>query len=176
MPKALFNIGDLAWVPDIMYEDTYVTCPVCCGNLYVTVIWGDGTEYTVDCDECVDHEHYRTTPTGKVKGKAIAHVVARQIRIDGVRTSIDDDTIYWSNGTGYRYVFPTEEAAMSWKVEVLNQPEKDPRVKNMSYVKSAQYLREQAQHNLEVAKRYRYKMHRANDKIKRKTPPNCQDR
>lgn len=47
-----FNIGDQVWHARIQYMEDYLTCPHCFGNKYLTVILGDDSQVTIDCECC----------------------------------------------------------------------------------------------------------------------------
>lgn len=48
-----FNIGDKAWVArGGNHTEVWVTCPHCFGKKYLTVIMGDDSQVTIDCDCC----------------------------------------------------------------------------------------------------------------------------
>ena len=62
IPK--FQIGDHAWYATVSSENNYVTCPDCGGTGQITVIMYDGTQVSVDCQNCsVGYD----APTGRVK-------------------------------------------------------------------------------------------------------------
>lgn len=47
-----YNIGDKLYFVTHDSVERRVTCPCCFGKKYVTIIVGDGTEHTLDCEEC----------------------------------------------------------------------------------------------------------------------------
>lgn len=59
-----FSIGDLVWYVQSGTDGRYVTCPDCFGACVLTVILGDGSEVSIDCDCC--REGYRGS-RGQVK-------------------------------------------------------------------------------------------------------------
>lgn len=49
-----FRIGDVKWMPGHTPEKLRVPCPVCNGDLAVTVILGTGEHVGVPCEACVE--------------------------------------------------------------------------------------------------------------------------
>ena len=47
-----FSIGDAAWIADCGRHEVNKPCPVCFGKKRVTVIFGDDTEVSLECDYC----------------------------------------------------------------------------------------------------------------------------
>ncbi len=48
-----FNIGDTIWIATAgNHNQVWVTCPDCLGQKFLTVITGDGTQHTIDCECC----------------------------------------------------------------------------------------------------------------------------
>lgn len=46
------NIGDTAWVARAAPVETWVICPDCCGQKALTIIFGDGTQASIECENC----------------------------------------------------------------------------------------------------------------------------
>lgn len=47
-----YNMGDLVFWATAGTTSKYVTCPDCFGKQFLTVIMGDGTQHTIDCECC----------------------------------------------------------------------------------------------------------------------------
>ena len=47
-----FNIGEVYYLPHHDATNVKVDCPVCAGQLYVTVVTGSGEQVKVSCDAC----------------------------------------------------------------------------------------------------------------------------
>src|ERR1035437_864103 len=53
MKTPKFNIGDTVWVAcSSAYSEVWVTCPHCFGKKFLTVILGDDSKITIDCECC----------------------------------------------------------------------------------------------------------------------------
>jgi hypothetical protein len=47
-----FKIGDVYYRPISAPRQTTITCPICDGKLYITIILGSGEQLQVECDGC----------------------------------------------------------------------------------------------------------------------------
>ena len=52
MTKPRFNIGDTAWVAYAGQTEVWIQCPHCFSEKYLTVILGDKSQITIDCECC----------------------------------------------------------------------------------------------------------------------------
>ena len=59
-----FAIGEVVWTPSNGHREGWVTCQVCSGEKFVTMIQGDGTTFAIDCNECGPGYN---EPCGKVR-------------------------------------------------------------------------------------------------------------
>jgi hypothetical protein len=118
-----FNIGDMVWFVRAGHTPRYMICPDCCGTKVLTVIMGDGTQASIDCNCCREGLHIR----GKVKVydwhcEVDSRVVTR-IKIDGDSVSYSVSyTVFeaWPDA-----VFATKEEAEAEAVKVLAQYKAD---------------------------------------------------
>lgn len=51
-PVHKFQIGDSVWAATWDATEAWVECPDCCGHGRLRVIMGDGTEVSIDCQNC----------------------------------------------------------------------------------------------------------------------------
>lgn len=58
------QMGDMVWYVRVGTSEEWITCPDCLGRKYLTVIMGDGTEVSIDCEGC--HVGYNP-PSGAIK-------------------------------------------------------------------------------------------------------------
>jgi len=108
------EVGDKIWVMDVGRKETKKTCPVCFGNLNVTVILGDDTEVVCKCQYCVQG-------FGEPRGYVTEYIwkeAAKQEVITNVRVENDSNGMKVEYRAGcYVYysdtVFETEEDALS---------------------------------------------------------------
>ena len=47
-----YNMGDSVFWATAGTTSKYVTCPDCLGKQFLTIIMGDGTQHTIDCECC----------------------------------------------------------------------------------------------------------------------------
>lgn len=47
-----FNVGDQVWIAKTEWKEYYLTCPHCFGKKFLTVILGDDSKITIDCECC----------------------------------------------------------------------------------------------------------------------------
>lgn len=59
-----FAIGEVVWCMGHGRREEWVTCPICSGEKFVTMIQGDGTAFALDCGECGPGYN---APCGKVR-------------------------------------------------------------------------------------------------------------
>lgn len=52
MEKPKYNIGDKVWFARLRQEEKWDTCPDCCGQRAVTIVFGDGSSASIDCGRC----------------------------------------------------------------------------------------------------------------------------
>ena len=83
MNKPRFQIGDEIWRAATKTRPVYLTCLECAGKGYITVILGDDTHVTIECDCCnrgylgsdgnhLRYEHYEAAESGTVNGVEIS--------------------------------------------------------------------------------------------------------
>jgi hypothetical protein len=52
MLEAPFEIGDVYWIAVSMPQSEEVTCPMCCGNKFVTLVLGTNEAVDIECEAC----------------------------------------------------------------------------------------------------------------------------
>lgn len=163
----MFNIGDKVFVPKCGMTRVYETCPHCFGKQYLTVILGDDSRVTIDCDCC--KEQFEST--GKVAIYKWQSGV-EQIIINGVESYQVGEKIKfrYRNGASCNYrtydedeVFSTKEdaqAAADIKTaehEVSEQQNFEGKKKyaHKSWANHVAYFRNMLKHTEDEAERYR---------------------
>lgn len=48
----MFKIGDKVWYAGLKNTENYIVCPDCLGKKYLTVILGDDSQVTIECENC----------------------------------------------------------------------------------------------------------------------------
>lgn len=117
-----YNVGDLVYWASCNHRIITNPCPVCYGNLKVTIILGNGDHVEIPCEYC---KNGWEGPTGVEKITQYGPDIKRII-IDGVNTKTD----ITGEKIEYRYnnyiiypdnVFDTEEEAKIKCSELINQ-------------------------------------------------------
>jgi hypothetical protein len=174
----MFNIGDTAFVPKYGQTQTYITCPDCLGKKYLTVILGDESKVTIDCDCC--REQFE--PKGMIRIYKWQSGV-EQITIDGVETQQVGDKLKtrYRVGTHCCYhsyeedeVFATAEEAQALsdirtaehEVDEQNQIENKKRWAHKSWASHVTYYRSALKHVEEEVERYKKLLSVAESKVK----------
>lgn len=88
------KVGDSVWVVRTGQRERWVTCKECFGKLFVTVILGDDSRVTLECDGCKRGYH---SPNGLVREYDSAPTV-EQKTITEIRSSVK------TNGTEFEYI------------------------------------------------------------------------
>lgn len=100
-----FNIGDKAWVAWFgNHTEAWITCPHCFGKKFLTVIMGDDSQITIDCECC--KEGYNGCRGKIVEYQFVAN--AYEITIESVELR---DGVYRYNSNEENLVFKTKEEA-----------------------------------------------------------------
>jgi hypothetical protein len=156
----MFNIGDKVYVPKYGTQEVFVTCPHCFGKKYLTVILGDESKVTIDCECCREgYEH---------KGKISIWkwgASAEQIPIDGIDSHLENNgktRTRYHEGTGGCYrlhdeVFATYEEALDFakgKVAEHDLTEKEE-IENKKIYATKTWARNVAYHR-DCIKRYEH--------------------
>jgi hypothetical protein len=108
-----FVIGETYWLPVRTPEQVTIPCPVCAGQLFVTVILGDGSHVTVQCDACgLGHERPRGTITEyRLSPSAIPFVIQDVVSFNAEKywrvQSADHRECEWAD------LCPTEAEALA---------------------------------------------------------------
>ncbi len=55
----MHKIGDVVWYAQIKTIEKYITCPHCFGDKCLTVILGDESKVSIDCECCREGMYYR---------------------------------------------------------------------------------------------------------------------
>lgn len=105
-----FSIGETVWYANRGSSPKYLPCPDCLGNKYIKAIIADGTEYTIDCQNCERgyHGSLGFIETYELSG------YASQDTIIGVKIDSNKGTVYTSHSfyeVGEDEVFATKEEA-----------------------------------------------------------------
>lgn len=124
-----FNIGDTVWFVQAGSRQVYIPCPDCFGQQALTVILGDGTHLSIDCDCC--REGYLGSQ-GKIKEYQWAGSVESS-RITGIQLD-STDVRYGLHTACPEKVFATREEAETELVEVVKRFEAEE-ARRMNYVK-----------------------------------------
>lgn len=123
-----FNIGDKAWLARYSNEPETVQCPDCFGRRFLTVILGDESRVTIECNACTRGLNYST---GRIKTwKYSARV--EEITIDGMECRKGEPTRYRYNSTSStsfiadsENLFATKEAAERRAVELRDTADQE---------------------------------------------------
>lgn len=122
----MFDIGDKVWVPRVGRTKSYITCPYCMGNKYLTVILGDGTQVKSDCSGCREG----LFPEGKISVWDFGANV-EEITITGVEINLKNgkrEVEYHHGDSGcftcYTNVFSTKEEAMGYARSMADEERK----------------------------------------------------
>lgn len=95
-----FNIGDIVWVASAAPVETWVPCPHCFGKKSLTVIFGDGSQASIDCAGC--SQGYESP-----KGVVVLHEYKARVEPNTI-TGMDArqhngkmEVTYWSGCGGF---------------------------------------------------------------------------
>ena len=111
------QIGDEVWFVRAGHNQRYITCPDCCGTMALTVIMGDGTQVSIDCECCREGVYTR----GEIKVYDW-HCSAACAEVTGIRIGKDTTTYTFTGGPVYiapERVFATKEEAELEATKVL---------------------------------------------------------
>jgi hypothetical protein len=86
----VYNIGDKVWYASVEHFEKYMTCPDCLGHKFLRVIFGDGTECSIDCAGCsAGYE----PPRGVVEYYGY-EICVREVTIGGMEVQKDKPITY----------------------------------------------------------------------------------
>lgn len=116
-----YNVGDEVWLIQSGNTQRWVECPDCLGQLCLTVILGDGSQVSIDCDCC-------RAGYGGCRGMVLTYVwhcgvISRRVtgmQIDGEKVEYKFVDVYHPDN-----VYATKEEAEAAMVGVLAQHEAD---------------------------------------------------
>lgn len=176
----MFNIGDKVFVPKYGTTQVTETCPHCFGKTYLTVILGDDSKVTIDCDCCKE----------QFESKGVISVYkwqsgVEQITIDGIETQQVGNKLKtkYRSGTSCCYrsyeedgVFATAEEAQALsdirtaehEVDEQNQIENKKKYAHKSWASHVAYYRNCLKHAQEDVGRYEKLLSVAKSKSKDK--------
>lgn len=116
-----FNIGDTVWIAtQSAHNQVWVTCPDCLGQKFLTVITGDGSQHTIDCQCC--EQGYKGCFGQIMEYQFVA--ATREAVIDNIEVR-DGNTRY--NHANEEDVFATKDEAQKRAGEFRTQFEADER-------------------------------------------------
>jgi len=162
MAEKVFKIGDKVWVSRVRSTDEVIPCPVCFGDMKVTLILGDGTHVEVECDYC---RKGWMGAQGVVRAGYVNVAEVFQKEITGVDNRRDGDEqriTYWFGSGGYssKRVSDTREGALVKAEAEIAEVNKRADAKHKkhkdykSYTWNAGHYMREAQRALEQHKRY----------------------
>jgi hypothetical protein len=174
----MFNIGDKVYVPTYGTKQVFVTCPHCFGKKCLTVILGDGSKVTIDCECC--REQYE--PKGTISIYKWQSSV-EQITIDGIETQQVGNKLKttYRSGTSCCYrsykddeVFATAEEAQALadiktaehEVDEQDQIENKKKWAHRSWASHVSYYRMSLKHAEEEVERCKKLLSVAESKVK----------
>lgn len=110
-----YNIGDTVWAASVEHYEAHEQCPDCFGKKFLTVILGDDSQVTIDCDTCAPGYE---PPRGYIIFNQYKPRF-RQIVID--RMEVEQSGIRYQSKCHYMFsqsdVFDTKEEAESRAAE-----------------------------------------------------------
>ena len=119
-----FNPGDTVWCARIQSIKEHITCDICQGQKYLTVIMGDGSQVTIDCTGC---QSGYDPPKGYITTcKQEANSVCT--KIDNIRINADGAEYITVEGyCGKNRMFATKKEADLRAAELGNEYEAEQR-------------------------------------------------
>lgn len=110
------SIGDEIWVAEFRNQEHWEKCPDCIGKKFLTVILGDDSRVTIDCDAC---SRGCEVSTGHIRIEK-KEPKARIVQITGI--SLEGDKIKYTTPGHYRLepgdIFDTESEALAKAKEI----------------------------------------------------------
>lgn len=114
-----YNIGDVIWSSGLESAEEDIPCPICLGEKEITVIFPNGEEWAVPCEEC---QSGFAPPRGFITVRYYNQVVAIPYVVQEIKLTREGYEYgckrYWAEG-GYTHwtvkekdVFDTEEEAI----------------------------------------------------------------
>lgn len=97
-----FGIGDTVWKCGHEYQETWIECPDCAGTRAITLVLGNGTQQSMDCNRCqIGYDR----PSGMVKHVVYDSQPTRFVcrRIVGWTDGLPDYTESEECESGYSY-------------------------------------------------------------------------
>lgn len=128
----MFEIGQTVWHARTKNVERWATCPDCCGDRYITIIMGDGKQYSIDCENC-KRGGYEEYSVGSVKyydhvtDVKKSTIVRVEKKSEGYEYGLDDFYCVDDNT-----IFENKEDAEKRVIELIAQRDDE------SYAKSQQ--------------------------------------
>jgi len=170
--KAKFNIGNKVWYAERITSEERELCPDCFGKKYLTVVLGDDSKITIECESC---KRGYDSPTGyvlyRIQKPAVKEVIINRVEMseeEGIRYGYDGCYINMET-----HFFQTKEEAEKRAIELMeqfNQQERDNFHKKERDTKSwawhVYYFRRQIKDAEKQIERSKIKLDWANSKAK----------
>lgn len=123
----IYEIGQTVFYAHAGPQETWITCPECCGQRYLKVTLGNGETVTIECTCC--ERGYEGSP-GRIQSYEYRADV-QEVKICGLESRLKGDkliTRYQFNGcylADEGDLFPTREQADSRAIQLVHEHEEE---------------------------------------------------